>query len=455
MKFHQIFSDAKWIALPEEHPSGLFRFRFTAEAVKDARLTIVGLGIFEAYLNGRPVTDRLFLPLNTDYSPRLAPPGEMTAHRLYCPQFDVTHLLKDGGNILSVFVGPGWFSASHGPQEPFGENRLCFKLELTDADGERALFSDETAECRKGFMTGTLHMGEEHDYRDYDERWLTGEDKMEWTAPKVLAPLETDYLFSDCPADKVIRTVNPTLIARTAEGCLYDCGENISGIPVLQGRGEVSVRFSERLNEDNTLEAAHTHRMHFDAVCSERVEEVSAKFTWYAFRYFTVKGDAEVKEVRVIHTDLPVTSSFTSSSPVLNWLYETYIRTQLNNMHMGIPSDCPHIERCGYTGDGQLTCDAVMTMFDAKAFFKKWLGDISDCQDRLSGHVQYTAPYVHCGGGPGGWGCAIVEVPYTYYKTYGELEPCAEMYPQMLRYFDYLDAHSENDLVTSIEYRIA
>ena len=81
-------------------------------------------------------------------------------------------------------------------------------------------------------------------------------------------------------------------------------------------------------------------------------------------------------------------------------------------------------------------------MLDAERFYRKWIGDISDCQDRITGHVQYTAPYTTCGGGPGGWGCAIVVVPYTFYRQYGDPQPMAELYPQMLRYFDYLEAHS-------------
>ncbi|MFR3483685.1 MAG: hypothetical protein ACLTXL_09490 [Clostridia bacterium] len=99
-------------------------------------------------------------------------------------------------------------------------------------------------------------------------------------------------------------------------------------------------------------------------------------------------------------------------------------------------------------GDGQLTCEAAMLLLDGQAFYRKWIRDISDCQDRHSGHVQYT-PYFHAGGGPGGWGCAIVEVPYVYYRQYGDTQVLEELYPQMLRYFDYLDAHSEEDLVVS------
>ena len=90
-----------------------------------------------------------------------------------------------------------------------------------------------------------------------------------------------------------------------------------------------------------------------------------------------------------------------------------------------------------------------MLLLHSRDFYRKWMRDVSDCQDRKSGHVQYTAPYVRSGGGPGGWGCAIVEVPYTYWKVFGDIEPFRAYFPQMLRYFDYLNDHSENDLVIS------
>ena len=63
---------------------------------------------------------------------------------------------------------------------------------------------------------------------------------------------------------------------------------------------------------------------------------------------------------------------------------------------------------------------AAMMYIRKRLGYEKWLQDIADSQDVLSGHVQYTAPYIRSGGGPGGWGCAIVEVPYQLYKHYGD-----------------------------------
>ena len=92
-----------------------------------------------------------------------------------------------------------------------------------------------------------------------------------------------------------------------------------------------------------------------------------------------------------------------------------------------------------------------MTVFDAEKMYRKWMQDIADCQDIYTGHVQHTAPFYGGGGGPGGWGGAMVIVPYIFYKHYGDENVLRKYYPNMLMYFDYLDAHSENSLVMTEE----
>ena len=223
---------------------------------------------------------------------------------------------------------------------------------------------------------------------------------------------------------------------------------------VLQSKGgdhvgDATVTMSEELMPDGSLDPLRGFGQKLEYIVGYAKKELRPYFTWQAFRYFEVWGDVDVVDCRVVHTDVAVTSRFESSSEVLNWLNDAYIRTQLCNMHMGIPSDCPHAERKGYTGDGQLTCEAAMVMLDSRKFYEKWIADVADCQDRITGHVQYTAPYNNAGGGPGGWGCAIVVVPYMYYKQYGDKEMLRNLYDPMLKYLGYLKDHSENNLVVS------
>ena len=81
------------------------------------------------------------------------------------------------------------------------------------------------------------------------------------------------------------------------------------------------------------------------------------RFTWHAFRYVDVIGatselTVENIEGLVVNTDVKSAGTFECSNPLLNRILENYQRTQLGNVHGGIPSDCPHRERRGSTGDG-------------------------------------------------------------------------------------------------------
>ena len=87
-----------------------------------------------------------------------------------------------------------------------------------------------------------------------------------------------------------------------------------------------------------------------------------------------------------------------------------------------------------------------MLTLDAKEFYKKWIMDILDCQD-VDGHVRHTAPFMGGGGGPGGWGSAIVNVPYHFYKAYGDLDMLNKCYNPMKKWIEYLVSRQQNGLI--------
>ena len=264
---------------------------------------------------------------------------------------------------------------------------------------------------------------------------------------------ETQFFIQDCPADRAERAIKPAKLFDLGEVSIYDMGENISGYPVVAATvdgANITVRCSEEINPDGTLNFDSCDRGQIqkdEYRNAKKGEECMPWFTWHGFRYFELTNNAEPVRCEVVHSDCAVTSSFESDSEMLNWLYDAYIRTQLSNMHSGVPSDCPHIERLGYTGDGQLCCEAAMMLLDSQKFYKKWLEDISDCQSIGNGHVQHTAPFMGGGGGPAGWGGAIAVVPYEMYKIYGDKETFRRYLPKILRYFDYLDSRSSGGLV--------
>lgn len=436
------FGNAKWISTEiKAFPVNIQSEIYIAENEK-ATITIGCMGTFKLYINGEKVSDDLFLPLNTDFEERYnieygdLPFEEQLAHRLYCPCYDISEFLKDGKNTISFMLAPGFYEFYD-----YGTAKLCWKIDITNTDGaSRQLISDGTEKYKAIFVKeANMITGETHDYTDTDT--------LEWQNVRVVTNPDTPCYLQDCPADKLARIIKPKYLGNN----IYDAGEIITGYAVLKSKKaqNVKVRYSELLNEDGTLDEMHIYDQHTDYITDDKERLLYPEFTWLCFRYFEVIGEVEVTECAVIHSDIEVTSEFECSNEILNWLRRAYIRTQLANMHCGIPSDCPHTERRGYTGDGQLTCAASMMQLDAQKFYKKWIADICDCQDQKTGHIQYTAPFVPSGGGPGGWGCAIVVVPYEYYRSYGEKEIFDETFPKMLKWFEYMEMHSENELVTS------
>ncbi len=440
------FHNAKWVGAKDRTKDSfaVLKGGFEAESAKNVTLNVLGLGFFKCYINGECVNPDTFLPLSSDFEAGCDPVDEViSCHRVYVPQFDITPFVKSGENDIEIHYGGGWYTHR---ERTFGLPKAIYCITVEAENGVEYFVSDENCKIRKGSVCQYNFTWEEH--HDF-----SAIDGYSWENAVLTEEIETEYCSTDCPWDKLIEKLPVKKVKETENGTVYDCGENTTGYPVLKitaEKGEkVCVNFAEELAEDGSLDPTHVHGQQFTVISDGKEALVQPEFTWFGFRYFEVIGKAEPDCVKVIYADVPISSTFESDNETLNWIYKTFMHTMLCNMHAGHPSDCPHLERRGYTGDGQLTCNAALTVFGAKAFYEKWMQDIGDCQDVLSGHIQYTAPYLRSGGGPGGWGCAIVEVPYQLYKHYGEKEILAKYYPQMRRYIDYLEAHSEYGVVTS------
>ena len=110
------------------YPVDCFRKAFSAADIRKARLYITACGLYEARLNGQRVGDFILAPGITDYR-----------KRVQYQSYDVTGLLKDGENILSVQLADGWYRGSTGAwgiRNQYGaETKLLAQLEITHADG--------------------------------------------------------------------------------------------------------------------------------------------------------------------------------------------------------------------------------------------------------------------------------------------------------------------------------
>lgn len=448
------FENAKWVAPDIKTPSPIITRKFSATAGETATLTITGLGYFEVSLNGHKLGCDLLSPNPTDYEKReftniLYPCKDTFTHRIYYKTFELSELENE--NTLEIHLGGGWYVQEERIAEgemSYGDRVKCiYSIEFSD----RTINSDGSEIWRESeIVFSNIFIGEIIDptVKPKHGRVITLDNPKSELCPEI------------GPPDREIRTITPEKL-----GKVYDAGENISGYVRIKTKagyvGAITLRFSEEIKDGELDFASSGHGattssgkqqiMTDTFICdgSERVFE--PKFVWHCFRYFDVEGEFESAEVVVVHSDVKVTSGFESDCEGCNFLYDAFIRTELDNMHGSFPSDCPHRERLGYTGDGQVTAPTVMLLMDSREFYRKWIRDILDCQDIKSGHIQHTAPFNGGGGGPGGWGSAIIIVPYWFWKIYGETDTLKVSYPAMKKWIGYLTAHSENSLVVREE----
>lgn len=463
----------KWICALPEVETPMFVKTFQAEDIASARIDISGLGFFALLVNGKRVTDDLFTPALTDYRPRdtskfYYPIFDRFTHRVLYMSYEIGSFLREGENAVSVIVGNGWYRQN----ERIGEGRCGFSDRLTAVFDLHIVHSDgsETIICTDGSEQGyvypilrsNLFLGEIWDTRidmnDLPETEVSIGDFQPETVEKQI-----------CPADRVIRELKPKLVLEKDGRLILDAGENISGWVRLAVKGEagsrITLRFAEEMKEGDlwfrssgghhTCASGEKQIQTDTFILNGRDQVLCPMFVWHGFRFFDIaaQGAAEITAIRVqvVHTDLPVRSSFECDDDTVNWLYDAYIRSQLTNFHTSIPSDCPHRERLGYTGDGQVCSEAAMLSLGAEKAYRKWIRDILDCQNRDNGHVQHTAPFMGGGGGPGGWGCAVVVVPYNYYWIYGGKDVLETCWQPMRRWVEYMLLRSENGLVTHEE----
>ena len=458
------FTDCCWVGPGSESQSPYIYRTFQADAGETAEITLTGLGYFRAWLNGQLITQERFLPNVSEYCPRdlttfLYPLKDQLTYRIYCCTYDVSHLIHSGENTLTIQLGNGWYRQPERISEghiSYGDRlKTIYCLTLS---GNRRICSDGSETWRESpIVYNNLFLGEVHDYSAVPHSL----QKVE------ILPREDAILSPQMgPADRLIRTIVPKLISEKNGVRTYDAGENISGTvrltaPALPGE-KVTLHYAETLSENGELDFVSTGSRSITVfgkpqiqkdvcICGKEAVPFEPVFCWHGFRYFTVEGPGEDPIVQVIHSDVPKLAEFSSDSESLNFLFDAFVRTQLNNMHGSIPSDCPHRERLGYTGDGQVAAAAAMTVLDGREFYRKWMQDILDTQDTVTGHVQHTAPLGGGGGGPVGWGGAIVVVPYRYFKAYGDLSLLENSWEPIKRWLSYLQTRMDDFLITREE----
>jgi alpha-L-rhamnosidase len=443
---------------PDEDFDGapLLRREFSVDAghgpVRRATLHATAHGIFEAFLNGRPISEDVLAPGWTSYE-----------WRLRYASYDVTDLLQPT-SVLGIALGNGWFRGRLGWGDgapPYGTELGAFaQLEIEFADGhQQIVVTDETWTAGpSAVLANDLYDGQIVDARRYSSSWLQpGFVGDGWTG---VHPGELDESTLTPYIGPPVRRhdeLAPKRVWTSPSGTtLIDFGQNLVGwLRVrVQGPGGsvIRVRHAEVLEADELgVRPLRTAKATDEFILSGAVDVFEPTFTFHGFRYAEVEGwpdgiealqasDGALTAV-VVHSELRRTGEFECSDDMLNQLHSNVVWGLRGNF-LDLPTDCPQRdERLGWTGDIAVFAPTATYLYDVDDFLRDWLQDLAAEQRAADGRVAAVVPdvlkkmerprYFPKPDSTAIWSDAAVWVPWSLWWAYGDLQVLRDQFDSM------------------------
>jgi len=447
-------------------PAPYFRRNFivAGKPVK-SELLICGLGFYRLYVNGEDITKG-----------RLASYMSNTEDIVYYDRYQVEAKLIEGENVIGVLLGNGFQNAVGGytwdfDKAHFGSQpKVNLRLELWLEDGTSILIeSDET------FLTHSspiyfddLWCGEYYDANQESIGWsLPGFHQEEWKpAIRTEAPKGEALICQALPVVYQERLLPESIVEQDC-GYLYNFGENSAGVCRLAVRHSLKGQkitfvhgeylINGKLDVKNIQFVPDGYVQKDIYICKgSEYEEYIPLFTYHGFQYVLISGvtkeqaDKELLTFYVMHADLKERGDFTCSDETVNSIQEITRRSTLSNFYF-FPTDCPHREKNGWTGDAQLSAEQTLLNFEPEKSYREWLNNIRKSQSD-EGMLPGIVPTGGWGMGLGGpaWDAVLIYLPYFIYKYRGHLETFEENKTAIFRYIHYISCRRDKNGLLNI-----
>ena len=410
--------------------------------VKSAQLTITGLGLYNAFINGSKAGDSYLAPGFNDYD-----------NYLRYEEIDVTDLINEGSNKIEVYLGNGWYKGRFGLMPRFDlserEYILAASLEIKMAAGTVIVIeSDESWSAEESVIrSNSIYDGEVR-----DDTFKASE-----TINCRIADAKYNLEKSLVPPIREKHVLKPELIRTKSGENVLDFKQNMAGvirfINSFPKGTTISLKFGEILIDGNFYnENYRSANGGFVYISDGRKKTVEAMFTYFGFRYVKVEiaGMSDEEAVKlidpedftalVLYSDLKNTIRVKTSNEKVNRLLQNSVWGQRSNF-LDVPTDCPQRdERLGWTGDAQAFAYTACFNMNCEAFYKKYIRDMRyDQQKFLNGDIPMFSPCLGdaAPGGPA-WADAAAIIPWTVYEHYGNVDDLKEAYPMMRDYTETL-----------------
>lgn len=429
---------ADWISTGvEDKFCPLFFHEFLlSKDIRRARLYICGLGLFEAYINGKKVGDEYLTPYINDYK---------TCLQYFT--YDVKDLLQSE-NELSVILGNGWYKGRliGGRFEWFGDRfALIAELRIEYNDGSiESIVTDENWQ----YKASDIEENDIYDGEIYNPYLWEGQTNRLISVS--LLDMDKEKLCErySLPV-KVMEEIHVKSVIRTPLGeTVLDFGQNFSGFVAchacLPKGTKVVLEYGELLQDGNFYrENYRTAKARYVFVSRGEEECFRPHFTYYGFRYVRITGwvgdlNKENFVGKVLYSDIDRTGYIETGNDKINRLYLNSLWGLKSNF-IDMPTDCPQRdERLGWTGDAQVFAPTAAYHMDTRAFYDKYMRDLGFDQKRNNGMIPYCLPNLNPGNTSSVWGDAASFIPHVLYWYYGNTQALLRHYEVMKGWVDYI-----------------
>ena len=457
----------------EEHSQLSARYLRTTfdaeEGIRQATLYISGLGMYEAYLNGKKIdldvngTHQVLAPVPTDYRKTVT-----------YNAFDVTDLLT-ANNAFAVVLGNGRYYTMQQKKKPykitwFGYPKVRANLIIEYNNGKRKVVS--TNDKWKLTADGPIRSNNEYDGEIYDARkemagWTqTGFDDSQWTtAERTAIPLGT-LRGGMTPNMTITQKITPKSISQKNGKMVVDMGQNMAGwlsvnISGAQPGDSILIRFAERTDSTGNIWVENfRHALSTDIYIANGKENNTVwhpTFVYHGFRYVEISSPSHIRLTdltgEVINDQMASTGQFVTQDTILNKVYHNATWGVASN-YKGMPVDCPQRdERQPWLGDRTRGCYGEAFLFDNGNLYAKWVRDICEAQ-REDGCIPDVAPaFWNYYSDNVTWPAALPFSLDMLLRQYGDDEPMRRYYPNVKRWMEHLKYQYQRDgLITKDRY---
>lgn len=441
----------------QQVPAPYIRKKFTLkDGIESAELFITGLGFYRVFINEKEVTKSILAPY-------ISNPDDI----IYYDAYNIQPYLQKGDNVIGIILGNGMQNAYGGfvwdfdkvawRSAPMTALRMDIKLE----GGEMVFIESDTSFLThpSPLLEDELRCGEYYDARLCVDDWCSPSLKdADWKPViKVIPPRGKKRLCQASPI-KVYEKIKAVAITPYEEGYLYDFGVDMAGVCELKITGtpgqEIRIFYGEWYH-DGILEKSNLTFPEFDSPYVDNVQEscyickgdgeetYKPYFTYYGFRYAYVRGikpEQATKELLVYHSmggDFKEVGNFSCSDDIANQLQTMTRRSTISNFFW-FPTDCPHREKNGWTGDAALSAEHMLMNLTVENSLHEWLRNVEEAQ-ASDGGFPGIVPTGEWGFGTGpAWDQVIVEIPYYLLKLRGDIDTAREAAPYIFRYLFYI-----------------